>query len=497
MVLVAHGFWVFATQGEAYVPTVGCLTAAMALLLTNQSPTLGVKRTIAIAALWALATMYHLASVVFMVPLCAYIFATQGWRGWLPLGIVCGLAGTTVVAMFTAAYLMSTSLPVSFAGFLDWVLEISDRPLTDWGSVSNVVDLRDLVRGMWSQIAALTVLPDYLALDLDSPWDQLPLGIVGGVTIAAVLLWNAIQVARRTDTAWARLFLLLLFSTEFLLFVWWDSAVHKFFIPSSIAIILLAALALRDLWRTAKGTLARRLLGVGVASLITLAFVFNISSVVELKRSFGPYHAEAEVLNRLAPKDCYIYSVGNHNGPLMYYFSRNNTVFAPLLGREFFLIATGEVAPEPRVYAGERCSFIALGWLSPGLFELRIRPYVKTAEWRDYVGYVLDAHPAAAGGGISYNPFELRWENGVPYLLIDRERRVEVASIDLVTDQLLAAQAEALAGLGEANTLENWVFLAVPRTDLKINRMRDRIFGYAWGDFARRRQWKPASAVNP
>src|SRR5690606_38364502 len=104
----------------------------------------------------------------------------------------------------------------------------------------------------------------------------------------------------------------LLFATNFLFFAWWQPMVHKFYIPSSVPLIFLTAMAIHDIYLRVGSTSARRLVAGLASAVVAVIFVFNLSSVLELRRSLGPYHAEAAVLDRLTPENCTIYSVGHH-----------------------------------------------------------------------------------------------------------------------------------------------------------------------------------------
>ena len=487
-VLVAHGFWVYATQGEVYVPTVGCMMAATALLFTSRTETLSVARIVGVAAFWALSTTYHLASVVLFVPFAYYFFATQGSRGWRQLAIVCALAGSASLGSFISAYVWTATAPLSLASFLDWVLEITDRPLTDWGTTANLVSFGELVRAVWSQIKAITLLPDFLTLRMAPPLDQLPLAILGALLIGAVLLWNAVQVVRLGHAGWPRLFLLLMFAVFFVFFSWWQTSVHKFFIPSSVPLIIMAALAVRDLLSHVVSARAQLLTGGAVATLIALIFSFNLVSISELRASYGPFHAEAEVLDRLNPDECTIYSVGNHLNPLKLYFGQTNNRFVPLFEREFYLLSTGQLSVEkPRLYSGETCAMVPLGYLAELRFRDKVVPFFPAGRWPDYIAYMLDAQPSPEGSGITHHPFEVIETDALTYLVIDRRSRVAAADIDAVTETISAVTTRVLEANWPADMADRWgaTLLALPRTNLAIGRSRSLIFGYGWGDVGR------------
>jgi hypothetical protein len=260
--LVALGFWVYATQLEVYVPVVGCVTSATALLLTNRSRVLNATRLVAVSALWALATTYHTANVLLFIPFCAFFYGSQGVRGWRQLAMISALAGSLVLAIFGVVYWWVGDVQSSEPSFLLWALEITDRPLNDWGSVSNLWQPRSLLMALWTQIKALTVLPAY----------KVPLAMFGSILIVTAIMWNASRVLRSAKPEGVRIYFLLLFSVNFIFFTWWIPNVHKFFIPSSIPLLMLIALAVKDIWSRFEGKWIRRFIAGSVGAAIALMF---------------------------------------------------------------------------------------------------------------------------------------------------------------------------------------------------------------------------------
>jgi hypothetical protein len=491
MVLVSHGLWVYATQVEVYVPVVGCITAATALLFTNRYAELTMTRVITVAALWALATMYHTANVLLFVPFAAFFYGTQGSTGWRQLATVSALAGSAVLATFVGAHWWAQNERWSVGGLVFWVLEITDRPLTYYGSLSNLGP-KGFLRGVLEQIETITVLPDYFTLDQRYPFDQMPLAVIGALILSATLLWNCIQTARRHPFEVARVYFILLFLTNFLFFVWWEPGTHKFYIPSSIPLIMLMALAVRDMSCLVQGKRGRWMLGGTVATVIAAMFVFNLPSILELRRSRGPFYADAAILNRLAPENCRIYSVGAHTAALSVYFDRHDSAFMPGLERDFYGLKVGEVRPEEPRFKDEECALIALGWLAEQRYK-RYSGALDPASWPEYVGYVLDARVSPRTDDITYNPFEVVTEgDGPPHLLVDRRRRVRARSLDELAEMINAEVDRALETSEPACRTDEyvWIFLTVPRTNFEIDRDRDLIFGYSWhsgnGDIAMR-----------
>ena len=411
--------------------------------------------------------MYHLASVFLFLPLLTFFYGTQGWRGWWQLTMVSAIAAGIVLSTFVAAYWWAGHDWVgheqrAVEGFISWVVAITDHPLTDWGSLSNWRPT-GLGRAGWSQMKTITLLPDYLMFDQGSLRGQIPLVIIGALVVSAALLWNAIQIMRRVPPALARVYFLLLFATNFLFFTWWDPDVHKFYIPSLIPLIILISLTLRDMYMRATGRLSRRLIGGTVTALIALVFVFNLFSILELRRSRGPAYAEAEILNRLAPGRCRIYSHGPHLGPLGLYFGRYDNVYIPLLEEEFYRVKLGQPLAEGPIIKDEDCAFIPLGLLSEQRYEKSVGRYLDTASWPDYVAYVLDVKDASGNDSVTYNSFKLAEGGGLPYLLIDRRRRVQGRDLDQMTGMIRTAVSHALRELKQAYPEEKSLEIFWPR----------------------------------
>jgi len=483
---VAHGYWVYAGQPEVYVPTVGAMMLSLALLATA-GPVLHGGRIVLAALFWAFACFFHLASVVLLVPFAILILGRWGLGAWKRLFALYAVAGGIVLGGFLIAYGWGGARPWTVEGFLRWVLEITDRPLTDWGSTANLLSFGRLVRAVWSQLKALVLLPEALTLPLLPPFDQLPIAILGGTAIAATLLWNLVQLVRRADLAVERATLLAMFVCLFLFFSWWDTSVHKFFIPSSAPLILLAAIAVRDVARRV-GEVGRGRLAAAVAAVLATVFLFNASSVLELTRSRGPVHAEAGVLARLGGAECRLWVDGTQMGPLQLFYDRQNVGFFTELPRDFYVRAVGAAPADPPPFTGEPCAFVPLGWLTRGHFEQTVRPYLPDGRWEDFIAYVLDARPGAEGGRISHNPAEIVIGEALTYVLVDRRRRVESDGIEAVTAAIERTARAELDAHWPASLHERWgwILLAVPRTDVRVERDRIAIFGYGWGDIARR-----------
>lgn len=467
LVLVAHGFWVYATQLEVYVPVVGAVTAVSALLLTSRSSSLSVARVIAVSVLWALATMYHLGNVFFCIPLAAYFCSAQGLRGWRQWAIVSGCAGSIVLTTFIIVYGVTSEDP-SVGGFLAWSLAITDVPMTDWGSLSHW-GLVGLINAIKQQMLTLTRIPEYLTFSQN--W----LGILL-LLVCMALGWNIIQIFRADRHQAARLYLLLWFATSFLFFAWWQPYVHKFYIPSSIPLILLTALAAHDVYARTRVAAARRTIAAAGVAVVVVFFVFNLSSVLELRRSLGPDHAEAAVFDSLAPANCRVYSSGHHLSALAAYFDHRKSMGLRSFYSSFYHSVTGRRNDDPFPPADEDCALIRLGYLSKSFFRSRVDGYLDPSLWKDYIGYFFDMEEDPETGGITYSGFEfVTHGNGPPHVLVDRRRRAQAKSLDELAGRIEVAIDDAVQEYGPELAF-------TPSADFRVRRPRGKIFGYATAD---------------
>lgn len=485
-VLVSHGFWIFATQAEVYAAGVGASMAASCLLLTGPPGAKPTRRLIAIALFWAMATMYHIVNVLLFIPFLLYFAVTQGRSGWWQWLATSVIAGIVVAASFIGAYVWSQDA-LSLRGFFTWLLEITNRPLTEWGTVENWTPFA-VVQGAWNQIEALVLWPPRYAFGLSYPWFQAPLALLAGSILALSFAWNIAAIARRREHWPERLYFVALCTVWFLVFTWWDPTVHKFYIHSAVAFLFLVGFFAYDGVRRLAPGRGRRIAAAALAVAIAAVGALNSFSIRELARSKGPFVAEATRLFELAPAECRIYSVGQHLGPLRTYFDRQDDYFILRLEREFYNVVTGVQPRDPNRFTNEPCAFVMLGWLSPQQFERTMARYMPDQRWEDYIAYVLDAQPAAAGG-LSVNPFKIVADGeDARYVLIDRSSRMAVGNVEEAVQPLRRAVESALARFPEAQQMTPRLVsavLSVPRTGFETRYNRERLFGYSWGDEAR------------
>mgnify|MGYP000094315492 CR=1 FL=1 len=487
VVLVSHGFWIFATQAEVYAAGVGASMAASCLLLTGRSGTRSTLQLSGIALFWAMATMYHIVNVLLFIPFFIYFLITERRHGFWQWLVTSLIAGGIVAACFIGAYLWSQDAP-SFPGFFVWLLEITNRPLTDWGTVRNWTAFA-IAQGAWNQIEALALWPPAYSFGLDYPWFQAPLAAIVGAILVVSVAWNVVAIWHKRDHFAERGYFIVLCAVWFLVFTWWDPTVHKFYIHSAVAFLFIVAFVVYDAIRGIRSPLGWRVAVAALVAVIGALGALNSFSIRELARSKGPFVAEAARLVELSPPECRIYSVGQHLGPLRTYFGRQDDYFILRLEREFYNVTSGVQPRNPSRFADEPCTFVMLGWLSPQQFERTMARYMPDQTWEDYVAYVLDAQPTSTGG-LSINPVTIVADgDDARYVIIDRRSRISVADAAAAAEPLRRAVEAALARFPEAQQLTPRLVsgvLSVSWTGFETVYNRERLFGYSWGDEARR-----------
>jgi len=473
----AHGMLVFATQAEVYVPTFASALAAAALLLRAPGGLPGPGRLVAAALLWAIATLYHTASAFVALPFLLWLVLRGGRRGFAAWVFLSGLAGSLVLSVQIAAWMLGTGGPHTPSAFLAWMFGIASQPLTVWGSITHL-DPLDLARGLWNLTEALAMWPWALRAGLRYPWYQLPLGLVLGGALLVTVLHHLRALWREGAHRDLRIFLLALFAVWFLVFTWWDPSVLKFYIPAAATVVLLFSLALHDLAAAGYRRLAAGLAAAG----ILLGGTGSAFSLAELRHSPGPYHAEAAKLLALAPPACHIWAYGTVTGPLAFHFGFTRTRYAVGVERAFYLHTTGRRPAEEDPFAGERCAFLMVGWLSRERFERVIKPYLPQASREDFLAFVLRARPLA-DGSVEHDALRVITDgDDRRYLVIDRERRVQVSSLAVTAARIDALVAEALARIPPDPPLtpgERVEFLLTPKTGFSERWQTSlRMFGY-------------------
>lgn len=447
--LVSHGFWVFATQLEVYVPTVGCLLLIITLLLVASDRWHWITLSIACALVWAVATVFHQANVVLFVPIAVAVLGRFGIDGWKRLALICGTAGGLVLAAYMIVY---ASLDES-RSFIAWTVGLANVPLTDWGSL-HFWSPSGLKRALYSQVTSLVVLPAEVR-----PY-QTPLLWRGAILLLAILGWNAVQAWRHDALRVARLTFLAWFVVYFLFFTWWDPGVHKFFVPSAAALVVLGALTLRDLlvlierWGKHRNGLRLALSGTTAAVLtVTLlgTFIFNlVASILPIRGDIGPrlgpHYQEAAVLDSITPEACVAYGYGTQMHNLLQYFGWSEDRIRTQRGlfEQYYddVTAGDEGATGGSSGFGDQsCAVLRVAFISEPSFEYKTDTYLNT-EWHSFLDWFFRVEHMEDGETISHDSFRFVVPEGrAPYVLVDRRSR-DQARPNEIQERVLQYQEE-------------------------------------------------------
>lgn len=484
ILLVSHGFWVYATQIEVYVPVVGCLSGLTAVLFASGDHRhLGGFRLLACALLWALSTLYHQANVMLLLPLAAYFLVGRGRKGLMPLAVLSVVAGTISLATYVAAYWITQpgEPPIR------WMLSITHAPMTNWGQFTNF-SLKGVTEAIGAQIYTFAILPETIA---DR---QRPLMVIVLVAMVAVLGWNGYQVLRGARLTRERLYLILWFGSYFGFFVWWITDVYKFYILSLIPLVLLAAFAIDDLLAAPPvSPTGRRAASAAAVVVILVLFWFNSASVRELQQSLGPDYFEAVAIDELAPPGCAVYADEHITETYALYLGRKRPLYGAQVPVESYYsrLHGGSLHADYSPLA-DSCLVIRLGYLSRPFFGDTWAPYMEPGEWPRFLAWFFDVRPAE-DGGITYSSYTIfEKDGGPPHALIDRSRRVRSDDLHSLIAAIAAAQEQAAAKFGR----ETW---RIPASSHRVARSRYFVFGYHTGDFVEQRQHPsvPAGAAIP
>lgn len=451
--LSLRGYWELSTQTTMYAPSAAILALTSAVLVTRGGRLQAGGRLL-VAALFALAILYHQANVLFLLPLGVYLaantgrsFATGGKQGWITWLWVTGLAGLAALAGYLAIYLASAP-SWSITGFIRFCLAYTSEICLGgmcktspdgWGSLANLSPegLRQLLSSLFWNIM---VLPEWIeALILPG----------FGLALLALIGWHAAQIWRRAGDRALRLFCLAWFLAYAGFFFWWLPSYQHPFITAFVPLTLLALLVIKDLSRLAADTgWAKRATVVGVV-LATLALAGRNfqARILPLSQSRGDAYVEAAELNAAAPEGCVLltsYGVWNN---LRYYFDRPEAIQARHPLSTFFL--DEPLRPEYRIDS-QPCVFVATTFVMPTYVDEDysddpVDAYQTPERWLAYLSWLLDIEyeqPGLSESPITSRDFTIvRFSEGAPYLRLLPEKRSAIGLEELF--QQLDAEIDA------------------------------------------------------
>jgi hypothetical protein len=383
--LASYGFWHYATLVEVYIPAMGALAVTLAWLLTRPSLPAGLGRQAVIGLGFAVAVLYHQMFLLWAVPLVVLFIGKWGRRAWPPILRILFIAGGLIAAVYAAAY-ATTGGPASIRGFIQWFFEYANHPHPGWGTMRNV-SILGLAKLLLSQALDMVYVVERL---------YLPAAALYGLALLALIGWNAIQIVRRASDAALRLFAMVWIAVYNVFLLWWSPFGYELSIHLLLPVILLAALALRDLGeRRPRPARAARAGGAVAAGIIILIGGWNAWTAIGPKhRDPGPAFARAAHLDQIAPRDAIFVTDWEVGQNLRYYRGRDRVLWIDVAGYSFFqhlrLPPDYDLeATRPVVVAGES--------LDPD--SRALKPYTADThpgEWLAFLGWMLDVRSGGA-----------------------------------------------------------------------------------------------------
>jgi hypothetical protein len=423
--LLARGFWLYSTQVEAYVPATGSLALLTWLLLRRgrgrspMTPAIGV----AVSALMTLCILYHQSSVFICVPLAYWLVGERNGRDGRRLWVL-GFSGVLVLFVYLLAFfhadaegsipqLSTTGSDSPFARFVHFCLAYAFLPNPGWGTARNFSVL-GVGRLIHSQIRDVVTFP----------WSLHLLVIPGfAMALAGLVVWDAVHSWRRTELAAERRFLLIWLLTFYAFFLWWFPGEKEFFIVTLFPLILLAALAVKDLvaYADAGGRRgAAALWTVGGSALLLLGLVNGSETILPYHRDRGPAYAAAAALAARLPSGCLVVGDISVLQNLRYYYGWERVMETAM---PLFYFYRGLALPDRYRLDAEECIAADLSQVRPDYSLGGMDGYRDRGGWSKFAAWLLGVSPDFSAEITSCRRFEgLGDIDGSPYLRLTSSR---------------------------------------------------------------------------
>ncbi len=450
MVICANGIWIYSTQLEPYVAVVAINALIIAILIGRGDgplslPTLGV-----VTGLFSLSLFFHQANIFFLVPLVVFLSMSQGAAGFWAVFKIGVFSGIIALAVNMVVF-WGTHPGGDIRDFYLW--------LNYYGIISNDV------HGSWDELLSLdlgrmkSVTRAVVATILAVPSGalQMPVRSLMSVVLFAVVVWNAVQVARHGSHARTRVLLLTWAGTFILFFWWWQPHVWKFYLFAVVPLVILSTLVLVDLKSAAGVSPARSVvtaLGIGAVGIIA-AVNFN-NSIWPLATSGSGIVELSGKLAEATPSNCMIYTERRFTGYLELYHNRASRPFELMFLKYHYTKVKPIVAdaiPVSIDLKEDACAVIPLDWLSTENYGRKVRnrsmrevegaeqSAAEMPDWSEFIKWMLEVRPASSTPSITHDAFEIfRIDTGEAFVRIARDRTVDSASLD----DLLAAIEDAV-----------------------------------------------------
>jgi hypothetical protein len=425
----SHGFWVYATQIEPYVPFLGCTSVIAATLIRNSDAPLRWPHMLLLGSMLAVGASFHQASVFILIPMAWWFWRHAGVRGLIRLAAMAAVAGIAVLGAYVWVF-FATHPGQGIPDMIRWMLYyqiISDQSHGTLG----LDDVYQRLKSFdYSYVQTYLVFSNDLAFKLDRVLLPLPM--------LFAVLWNGRQVWRAAPHAEIRLFLLIWLVSIGGFFFWWKADVYKFFIPTIAPMILLCGIAVHDLWDAARaGSWVRTAILAATGGLLLLMLGSNyLTSVRPLAASIGPVYALAAKLDDASPDECSVYAMRFMSSNLLYHFGQHIRPFNLMFRKHYYAPIDEDIykaIEASDTFENESCAVIPLLFMSREYFAKRsewaIGAYLEPEDWGLFIDWLLDVAADSETGALTANEFRVFEDaEGDAYVLIDRTARSRIAS---------------------------------------------------------------------
>jgi len=458
--LLARGFWLYSTQMEAYVPATGSLgLLTVFVLLRGRGPTTPILG-LAVSVLLALCILYHQSNVFICIPLAYWLVGEADGRGGKRLWIL-ALSGVLVLSAYLLAFLhadVERSIPAlsatapdsSLARFVRFCLAYAFLPNPGWGTARNF-SVMGVGRLIHSQIRDIVTFP----------WSLRFLVIPGfALAVAGLVLWHIIRSRRDAELAPERRFLLIWLLTFYAFFLWWFPGEKEFFIVTLFPLILLAALAVRDLLEHDEAGRGHRRVALYTsccAALVLIALVNASETILPYHRDRGPAFAAASKLAARLPPACLVIGDLSVLQNLRYYFGREWVMETAM---PLFYFYQGLMLPDRYRLDAEECIAADLSFVRPDYSLGGMDGYRNPEGWSNFAAWLLGISSDSSPKISSCRRFEgLGDVEGSPYLLLSSARE----SVDGIESVFARLDREVGKSADDGEPFQAWLKSAPAR----------------------------------
>ena len=440
-IVVTHGFAVYATQLEPYIPILGMSSLLAAILVARGSQDLGWKHEILFISIISTSLLFHQAMLFFFVPIAYWLIANNGKSGLVSVIRMIAVAGVIVLSTFAAAF-WSTYPGKDPVDFFRWIMY--------YQTIGDPSDIQGTFQGLLDErlrATAYAIQKLFVAIPgQDMPDLAFFFRLLVSIYVPLLILWNSYQIFRSEGTNKVRTFMFIWAGVFAIFFFWWSASVYKFYILILVPIVILTSVSINDIMRAWRDkVLARKLIpGITLAGLVFIAGLNLMVSVLPLSRSPGAIYDLANKLASAAPAECNIYSMRFLSGYISYYFGRSPRPFNLMFRKQYFSTRDTAVAETIGVdfhFDDERCATIPLHWVSREYFEARSQTgmgrYLSPNDWSLFVEWFFEVKDSLNSAEVSFSSFSVTEDaDGDRYLIIDRTNRQSVVSIDELLERL-------------------------------------------------------------